>query len=487
MSNLARNLFASAVRNPDGVAAIDEAGSTWTYDQVALLTKEVAGGLRESGVREGDRVVYQLSNGPAATLLFYGALSVGAVAVPISPLLSASETETIRERVKPQLSIGEDGNGHHITIEGPSDVEGLPRAGIGHDLPIARDERDRAVIFFTSGTTGTPKGVVLSHGNLSSNARWVATEGMGAPWTSETCSAAVLPLSHSFALTCSQNAAILAGGTISYTARFCGESLLKQIRRDGVTVAALVPSAAGALLDASRADPGTVPLQYAMIGGAPIPPELVDDLERSLELSVLEGYGLSETSPVCAFRTPDIPRKSGSVGRAAGYAELAIASEDDGVLSVGEGELLVRGPGVFDGYLDRAEDPGDDVFVEGWLKTGDIVRLDPDGDVFVLDRKKDLIIRNGYNVSPVEIEQVLYRCPGVLDAGVVGVPDRKVGEEIAACVILESETVSESDILAFCQRELARYKCPRRIERVDAIPRGTKGQVLRDLLRVILT
>ena len=410
----------------------------------------------------------------------------GAVAVPLSPLLSKTETERIIARVEPRKFLGERSEfGPHIQITDPEAVSLLPQDEQGKlTTPVGRCGCDPAVVFFTSGTTGEPKGIILSHENLRSNAEWVATRSVAPDtWGPGMVTAAVLPLSHSFAMTCMQNAALFSGAAVSYQARFDAKKLLHRIRKIGITTLALVPTAAKTLLEAWRNAPGPVPLTYFLVGGAPIPSDLAEDLEGSMDLVVLEGYGLTETSPVCAFRTPETPRKSGSVGRAAGFARLAILLDNDLISEMGEGELLVSGPGVMSGYLDQPEqDSEDSAFMEEWFRTGDIVRIDKDGDVVVVDRKKDLIIRNGYNISPVEIERALMDIPGVIDAGVVGVPDTEVGEEIVAYVVVSGEDIDKDYLTISCATTLALYKRPRAFKVVTSIPRGTKGQVLRDRL-----
>jgi long-chain acyl-CoA synthetase len=481
-ANLAHDLFRSADRHPQSSAAITDSRH-YTYAELADYVVGVACGLAAHDVNSSDRVVYQVSNGPSATVLFYAILALGAVAVPASPLLSRRETDEIRRRTSAVLSIGERSDFDHEVICAAGEVDSLPTGdgGVGYEVSD-RDPDDPAVIFFTSGTTGTPKGVVLSHRNLSSNAQWAA-ECLLSPDAigTDDCVAAVLPLSHSFALTCCQNAPIRAGASITYASRFDGPDLLDQFRRDAVTISALVPSAARALLEASREDPEPAQLRYCLIGGAPTQKALVYEFESALRAVVLEGYGLTETSPVCASRTPSVARKAGSVGRAAGFAELAVLTS--GVVNdAGEGELLVRGPGVFTGYLDPSTDEKA-CYQDGWFRTGDIARIDEEGDVFILDRAKDLIIRNGYNISPVEVENTLAGNPAVRDVGVVGVPDDRVGEEVVAFVVPQAEAASTSDIMSRCREELARYKWPGRVEVIDAIPRGAKGQVLRDRLR----
>lgn len=476
MTGLVQKLWAAAERHPDAPAIL--AQDTISYGELREHVGAAAAGLRAMGVSPGDRVAYQLRNGAAAPVTFFATLATGAVAVPVNPALTPAEVRLIRGRCRPALFVSEqpfDDAG--IVVSDPGDPNPFRAAGTLAEL-VDVDVDDPAALFFSSGTTGEPKGIRLSHGNLGSNAEWVARESLdGVRWGPGFVAAAVLPLSHSFGLTCAQNAALLSGAALAPLVSFTGEAFLALIRRFGVTTAPLVPSAAQALLDAWERDPGPLPLRYAMVGGAPIPTELVEALESKLGVAVLEGYGLTETSPVCAFRTPNTPRKAGSVGRAAGHAELAVLTPGGAVERAGEGELLVSGPGVALGTLDSPDER-----TGGWLHTGDIGRIDDGGHVFVIDRKKDLIIRHGYNVSPAEVEGVIAAVPGVRDAAVAGLPDPKGGETVAAFVVA-GDGVTERAVREACEARLAGYKRPGVVSFVEDIPRGAKGQVLRHRLR----
>ena len=482
MSNLAERLWDSASRHPDRPAIIGEE-ETYSYGDVVSHVRRVSGGLKAAGISPGDRVLYQVSNGPATTILYFAVLAAGAVAVPISTLLTRAETVRLRARLAAPLFLCEEADRDpDMLVEDVERLELLPD-GPEIETPEPRSCVDQAVIFFSSGTTGHPKGILLSHKNVQSNADWVAEESLAPEkWGPGLTTAAVLPLSHSFAMTCMQNAPLLSGASLAYQSRFDTQALLSLIDKRQVTTIALVPSAAAALLNAWKLKAAPLPLEHVLVGGAPIPPDLIAEMESAMQLSVVEGYGLTETSPVCAFRTPQTPRKTGGVGRAAGYATLAVLNDDRGIVSTGDGELVVRGPGVFSGYLDEPA-AAEDFFVDGWFRTGDFARIDEDRDVFIVDRLKDLIIRNGYNISPVEIEQVLMSLPGVADAGVIGIPDDRAGEEVAAFVVAQGSAASEAELRNLCEHRLARYKQPGTITFVDSIDRGAKGQVLRDRLR----
>jgi long-chain acyl-CoA synthetase len=489
LSNLAHIVFDNVGRIPDAPAILrrGDAGNA-TYGELGSAISRAAAGLRNSEVSHNDLVAYQISNGSAATILYFAILSVGAIAVPISPLLTNREVSGILTRTEPKRFFSECPNCHpDVHLDGPEDLQGLPQGEDTDEISYRRGS-DAAVVFFTSGTTGAPKGVVLTHDNLRTNAEWVSTQSLDGPtWGQGHVSAALLPLSHSFGMTCSQNATLLGGAALTYIPRFNAQEILRQVRHIGVTTMAMVPSAARALLDAWQESQEELPLRYCLIGGAAIPADLIQHIESSWGAKVLEGYGLTETAPVCAFRTPDIPRKTGSIGRAAGHASLAILGDTGETLDEGEGELLVKGPGVTPGYF-VSGGPTKGETAPTWFQTGDIARIDQDGDVFILDRIKDIIIHNGYNVYPTEIEAVIKESDAVADAAVIGLPDTLSGEAIVAFVVPAGADIIVDDLSDHCQFALAKYKQPQEFRPVDSIPRGTKGQILRDELRsAILT
>ncbi|MGY0020634.1 AMP-binding protein [Streptomyces sp. YJ-C3] len=336
---------------------------------------------------------------------------------------------------------------------------------------------DTAVILYTSGTTGTPKGAELTHRNLVTNALTTARTLLRVG--PDDVLFGGLPLFHAFGQTCALNTAIASGACLTLLPRFDAARALETLRRDAVTVFLGVPTMYTALLQAGV--PGAMPhLRLAVSGGASLPVELLHSTERELGVTVLEGYGLSETSPVACFNPPDRPRKAGSIGLPVHGVELRLVGKDGRVVGPGEvGELAVRGENVMKGYWNRP-DATRLAFRDGWFRTGDLARVDEDGYYFVVDRTKDLVIRGGYNVYPREIEEVLYRHPDVVEAAVVGVPDPTHGEEIAAVVVLRpgSATTAES-LRSHVKERVAAYKYPRIVRLVDALPKGATGKILK--------
>ncbi len=440
-------------------------------------------------------------NRPEFTSAYFAILTVGAVVVPINVLLAPREvtycinhaqvgmvvySPLVRETIIASIK---QTNVHPVSFcLDELEYENVTPYAFSNNpeiYPTAAD--DTAVIFYTSGTTGNPKGAEVTHFNLYSNAQWVSerslANGTSAPtyWGVGQCTLAVLALSHSFGQTCMQNAPLLNGGCISYLSKFKVSDLLNKMIQDRVTILAAVPRM---ILDLLK-EPGVdikklTAFQYCLVGGAPIDQKVVEQFEKKFNVSVLEGYGLSETSPVIAFRTPEIPRKQGSVGRAIRGVEIKVIGEDGQLMDSGEiGEIVVRGQAVMKGYY-KNENATAETIRKGWLHTGDVGYLDGDGDVFLVDRKKDVIIRNGHNIYPVEVESVLCEFPNVIEAAVVGIPHPESGQEIKAFVVGD---VDVDALLVFSRKHLASYKYPRIIEIVESLPKGTKGQVLRRALR----
>lgn len=340
---------------------------------------------------------------------------------------------------------------------------------------------DTAVVLYTSGTTGTPKGAELTHRNLVSNALTTARTLLCLG--PDDVLFGGLPLFHAFGQTCALNAAIASGACLSLLPRFRAADALETLRREEVTVFLGVPTMYSALLrnGVGQALPR---LRLAVSGGASLPVELLHAAERELGVTVLEGYGLSETSPVACFNPPDRPRKPGSIGLPVLGVELRLVGTDGGVVGPGEvGELAIRGENVMKGYWNRPDDTAG-AFRDGWFHSGDLARVDEDGYYFVVDRKKDLVIRGGYNVYPREIEEVLYRHPDVTEAAVLGVSDPVHGEEIAAAVVLRpGARATTDDVRDYVRERVAAYKYPRIVRFVDALPKGATGKILkRDIL-----
>jgi long-chain acyl-CoA synthetase len=349
---------------------------------------------------------------------------------------------------------------------------------------VDRDGSDTAVILYTSGTTGKPKGAELTHANLDSNAQ-VSLELFGI--TSEDIILGALPLFHAFGQTCTLNTAVASGATLVPVPRFDPERVLATIERDRVTVFAGVPTMFAALLHhPAREQFDTSSLRLCISGGAAMPVEILRGFEATFGSIILEGYGLSETSPLASFSHSDRERKVGSIGTPVEGVEMKVVDGSHNEVPQGEsGEIAIRGNNVMKGYWQRPEATAEAIDEDGWFYSGDIGRVDDDGYFFIVDRKKELIIRGGYNVYPREIEEVLYEHPAVQEAAVIGVPDEQMGEEVGAAVVLkEGEDLSEDDLRGFLKEQLAAYKYPRRIWFTDELPKGPTGKILKREIEV---
>ncbi len=477
----------SAATHAERVALRTADGSTMTYRELDDLTAQVAGLLTAAGIGPGDRVGIMLPNVPEFAVVYFGALRVGGIVVPMNPLLRAREVAHY---------LGD--SGAKAVFTSPFSVEEV-RAGAPGSTAVtvvdggfsdlvaaarplrevaARDDDDTAVILYTSGTTGRPKGAELTHGNLLSNARVTSTDLVQI--TPDDVLFGGLPLFHCFGQTCGLNAALLNGASVSLLARFDPRTAFDLAREHGVTVLEGVPTMFAALagLDEVTALPR---LRLAVSGGAALPVEVLRRFESRFGCTVLEGYGLSETSPVASFNHPGRPRKVGSIGQPVSGVEMAVVDDDGKPVPVGEvGEIAVRGDNVMKGYWNAPEATAAVLSADGWLRTGDMGRQDDDGYFFIVDRKKDLIIRGGYNVYPREIEEVLYEHPAVAEAAVIGIPHPTHGEEVGAVVVLRPGAEATADELrSYVRERVAAYKYPRQVWLADALPKGPTGKILK--------
>lgn len=493
MSNLAQNLIDTAARDPEHVALrMDDAALRFGEFRDAAL--RVAAALQEKGVQPGDRVGLVLPNVLSFPVVFYGALMAGAAVVPMNPLLKAREVEYyLRDSgarvVVPLASSAE------ATLEAAATV-GVEAVPVGPALPeelmaaqpldgpVQRADDDLAVILYTSGTTGQPKGAELTHANLAGNCRTTAETLLES--ADDDVIMGCLPLFHVFGLTCGLNAAVLRGSTLTLIPRFDGAKALSVIERDGVTIFEGVPTMFAAMLhspDATSHDGSS--LRLCVSGGSAMPVEIMRSFEETFGCIVLEGYGLSETSPVASFNHPHAERKPGSIGTPIAGVEMRLVDGDGNDVPAGEvGEIAIRGENVMRGYWQRAEETAASI-PDGWFRTGDLARQDDDGYFFIVDRKKEMIIRGGYNVYPREIEEALYEHPAVAEAACIGIPHPELGEEVAAAVALKPGASAEVDELrAFVKERVAAYKYPRHLWLVDALPKGPTGKIVRRAVEV---
>jgi long-chain acyl-CoA synthetase len=454
----------------------------------------VAGMLRARGVGPGDRVGIMLPNVPYFAPVYYGILRLGAIVVPMNVLLKGREVAFYCEDSGAKVLFawhgfgdaarqGAEQAGTELVLVEPGEFEKLVMEAEPLREMAGRDASDTAVILYTSGTTGTPKGAELTHDNLRRNAE--ASCGLHDVGPQDVVLGA-LPLFHSFGQTCTLNAGILSGATITLLPRFDAEKALEIFQRDAVTIFMGVPTMYGALLHASGREQADLSrLRLCVSGGASLPLEVMRAFEDAFGATILEGYGLSETSPVASFNRSAEARKPGSIGTPIEGVEMKVVGDDGTVLATGEvGEIVVRGHNVMRSYWNRP-DATHEAIRDGWFHTGDMAKVDEDGYFFIVDRKKDMIIRGGYNVYPREVEEVLYEHPAVREAAVVGVPHGEWGEEVGAAVALkEGEQVSAEELRNYVKENVASYKYPREIWFVDELPKGPTGKILKREIEV---
>ena len=345
---------------------------------------------------------------------------------------------------------------------------------------VSRSGSETAVILYTSGTTGRPKGAELTHAGLNTNQAVTARTliKIGPDDVVMGC----LPLFHVFGLTCGLNTAIANGATLTLIPRYAPAKALEVIARDGVTVYEGVPTMYAAMLGVPEREKYDVStLRTCVSGGAALPVEVLRGFEDAFGCVILEGYGLSETSPVASFNHPDAVRKPGSIGTPIEGVRMRVVDEAQRPVPNGEiGEIQIGGHNVMKSYWNKPDETAATIDADGWLSTGDMARQDDDGYFFIVDRKKDLLIRGGYNVYPREVEEVLYEHPAVAEAAVIGIPHPALGEEIGAAVALKSDTTATNEELRdFVKTRIAAYKYPRVVWIVDNLPKGPTGKIQR--------
>ncbi|NYE35959.1 long-chain acyl-CoA synthetase [Nocardioides cavernae] len=517
MPNLSSLLERSAEAYPDRTAVV--LGDTrLTYAQVDAAASQVANLLVSRGIEPGDKVALSCPNLPYFPIVYYGILKAGATVVPLNVLLKGREVAYHLDdsdakayfcfQGTPDLPIGAEGHAgfeqtdaceHFFVITADpaaeSPIEGTETLGraMAGQAPrfetVEVDGDDTAVILYTSGTTGQPKGAELMHRNMISNA--TASDALfGASAERPDTLLCVLPLFHSFGQTVIQNAGFAFGGTVVLLPRFEAGPALQLMEKERVTFFAGVPTMYWGLLgalDDSGVDVRTVAetVRVAVAGGSALPVEVHKDFERRFGVTILEGYGLSETSPVASFSVYGEPVRVGSIGKPIPGVEMKLINPEPGVrddLGEGEdvvGEIAIKGPNIMKGYYGRP-DATAEAIVDGWFRSGDLGRKDADGWYYIVDRSKDMIIRGGYNVYPREIEEVLLTHPDVSLAAVIGVPHESHGEEIKAVVIRnDGATVTEDELVAWAKEQMAGYKYPRVVEFVDALPMTATGKILK--------
>lgn len=497
-----------AIRSGTAVALIaGDTGESVSYAELSRRVSELAGGLRTHGIRRGDRVALLMENSIEFIAVLLAVSSLGAVVVPLNYRLSATEvafilkdsgalmlvaTGSYTELAGAALRSGEhavrwvvdvpDLRDDKVTGVRPTSLRELPAGEFRGPDPGIRDD-DVCIVMYTSGTTGRPKGAMLTHGNMFWNAINNVTTGAGC--SSTTRSIAVAPMFHIGALGLSVLPVLYAGGTVITTRSFNPVQVLKLIERYRVTSLFMVPSMWAEVSQVPNfAGFDTSSMQMALSGGAPCPMPVIEFFQRH-GWTFTEGFGMTEASPGVLFLDGEsIASHAGSVGRPYMHVDVRVVDENDHEVAPGEvGELLVRGPNVFAGYWGLPEETAM-AMRGGWFHSGDLARQDPEGYVTLVDRKKDMIISGGENVYPIEVEQVLHRHQKIMDVAVIGLPDEHWGETVLAVVVPNMADVpTEEEIRQFCRAQIGHFKCPRRVELVAELPRNATGKVLKRDLR----
>jgi len=513
MINLATLLSESASKHPERIA-VSFGDTRLSYAQLNGAANQVAQGLVAAGLEPGDRVGLACPNLPFFPIAYYGILKAGGVVAPLNVLLKRREIAFHLDEAacrfflcfegSPALPLGEEGQAGFeasaceqlimITADpaGASPVEGSKTLGqVMHGQAPGfqagpRDPHGTPGIPFTSGTTGTPKGAELTHSNMTMNAMLSADL---LQYSERDGGLVCLPLFHSFGQSVQMNAGIYRGVELVLLPRFTPDAVFKNMQAFGVTCFCGVPTMYWALMSYPKADQfdlATIAkaMRIAVSGGAALPVEVLKGFEERFDVPILEGYGLSETSPAACFNQLHIERKVGSIGKPIWGVEMQIVDDAGEALPAGKpGEVVIRGHNIMKGYF-RQEEATASVMKNGWFHTGDVGEIDEDGYFYIRDRTKDMIIRDGFNIYPREIEETLMSHPDISLAAVIGLPDDRHGEEVKAFVVLnEGVEPDEQGLLAWGRKNMATYKAPRKVEFRESLPMTSTGKVLKTELR----
>ncbi|MFI6499468.1 long-chain fatty acid--CoA ligase [Nonomuraea typhae] len=511
MLNLSIILEDSAHHAPDRTALVFGA-LRLPYSMVNSIANQVANLLAARGIGRGDKVALLCPNVPYFPFVYFGILKAGATVVPLNVLLTPREityhlTDSDAKAFfcfegSPELPMGARGREAAGAVPGCEHFVVLPATplateseygealwaaldGMSGEFETAQTSPDDvAAILYTSGTTGLPKGAELTHQNMLINT--LVSDQMFPADPEGDVSLAVLPLFHSFGQTAVMNVSVRRRAALVLQPRFEPGQTLELMREEKVTMFAGVPTMFWALLSKIHADGGEAPrtLRVAVSGGAACPVEVLKDFESAFGIAILEGYGLSETSPVASFNQLSRPTKPGTIGFPVWGVQMRLVDDAwNTVEGEGPGEIAIRGHNVMKGYYGRPEDTAE-VLRDGWFRTGDLATRDEDGYYSVVDRTKDMIIRGGFNVYPRELEEVLMTHPAVSLVAVVGVPHPSHGEEVKAYVIpAPGATVGEEELVAWCKENMAAYKYPRVVEFRESLPMTATGKILKRELR----
>ncbi|MCM3241280.1 fatty acid--CoA ligase family protein [Cytobacillus firmus] len=510
--NLTEQLHETAIKmgNKTAYYFMDQSS---TYGELDGAVTKFADGLSKLGVKKGDHIALLLGNSPHFVIGLHGALRLGATVIPINPIYTPDEIGYIVNNgdVKALVTLdllvpliekmhqalprvenfiicetpqGQASKADPSALSAFSKMKSFTQVIASGDLdfkgPELKDD-ETAVILYTSGTTGKPKGAMLTHKNLYCNAKDVSDY---LHMNENDRVITTLPMFHVFCLTVALNAPLMNGATILIDPKFSPKEIFRLAKKYEPTVFAGVPTMYNFLLQFDDGNPEDLKsLRLCISGGAAMPVALLHGFEKKFNVIVSEGYGLSEASPVTCFNPLDKPRKAGSIGQSIMNVENKVVNELGEEVSVGEvGELIVRGPNVMKGYYKLPEETAATIR-DGWLYTGDLAKRDEEGYFYIVDRKKDLILVGGYNVYPREVEEVLYNHEDVVEVAVLGVPDPNLGEAVRCYVVTKNPQLTEELLLAYCAEHLAKYKVPSSIEFLEELPKNTTGKILRRALK----
>lgn len=486
--NIADLVSECAARTPQKPALICPS-RTLSWAELDRLVRAVAGGLRTIGLKRGDRVAIVVGNSPEFVSTYFGVLRAGMVAVPINTSYTSYEIGYLLSQSGASLVIA-DADTTAVVTQGAGDVRvitvgtGAWRSlTVGSTPPPAEeaDAEDLAVLLFTSGTSGKPKGAMLSHRALGANLDQLAALSDPPAMTADDVVMVILPLFHSYALNGALGMVAKTGATAVLTERFDPIEALRLVRTHGATVVATAPPVYGAWLNLANLRESLAGVRLLISGAAPLGSDVFDAFTEAAGQPVWEGYGMTEASPVITTTLVTGSPKPGSVGRPLAGIDVELRDEQGLPVDEGDpGEIVIRGANLFSGYWpDGRDGPGDD----GWWATSDVGIIDSDGDLRLVDRRNDLIIVSGFNVYPREVEDTIAKMPGVREVAVMGTQDAYTGETVKAIVVSDDDALSSTDIIDFARTRLARFKCPTIVDFVAELPHSGTGKISKGALR----
>lgn len=496
--NLSRSLKHNALHFPQNLAYLFQ-NEEVTYKELDQMVDRFADNLAANGIGKGDFIALLLGNSPQFVIAYYGILRTGAVVVPINPSFTAREISYILSSSRAKGVIAQSAlksvldslkielkdlqlTIYEKPIEGENCIELFLRDIEPVHLHEQLDEENLAVILYTSGTTGNPKGAMLTHRNIASNA--VACNALF-DMTPADRVITVLPMFHVFCMTVCMNAAVACGASMLIVPKFSPIEVVKTIRDQKATFFAGVPTMYNYMLQLQEfTQEDFASIRICIAGGAPLPVALLNQFKERYGIAICEGYGLSEASPVTAFNPYKGLMKAGSIGINIPGVENKIVDANRMEVPRGQiGEIVVSGPNVMKGYLGMP-DATNTTIIDGWLYTGDMATMDEEGYIYIVDRKKDIILVGGYSVYPREVEEVLYQHPSIYETAVVGIADEQLGEVVKAFIVKKDPSLTESEVRSFLQDKLVKYKNPKYVEFLSELPKNSSGKIMRRSLRM---